>query len=279
MANDRTYRLDDETVDALCASAEARTLLHPAGDVDTAVLRRGADALITGRGDGEILRRLDALIEGTPRLLPPGFPDLLIHMGIDPRAVLGLVLAIPESAIVILDDDLPVVRIDFTQSDMTWIRLSAHPGNPDHMGASWRDTELLIPAIPETVVATLSGRPLEDVVDHPALRPLGLTVVGVRTLWDDDSYMEVETSLHAARQEDEDVVTARVRAMLAEVTAGMDDVGAIKFRPISGTDATAVLHGMGPAQIGVNPELVRLHGDEDLRNLLLRLIDEWRKSR
>jgi hypothetical protein len=275
--DDKRIRLSDDTVSALCGSAQARALLHPEADVDTAVLRREADALVTGSASVDLARRTAALVEASPRLLPPGFDLILPHLGIDAKGMLALAITIPEDLVTVVDPDDQVAQLHYAQSDMAWICLSRDPATA-RMTVGWRDTELVIPAVPQTVAALLKGRPLETVIDHPALRGLGVTIAEVRQMWEDDSYMEIVTSLHADRQRDDDAVTARARASLARVTQGVDDVDDLVLRPIYGNDLTGVLHGMGPAQIGINPELARLHSDRDLDRVMADLVEEWKRD-
>lgn len=166
---------------------EARSLALPFGDA--VIHMRGTTSL-----PAHWLRTLDNCLAGQRPDLAPGIArrlaescaerpatihpvglDLLARMGIDiPSALLLAIIcdtAMPGSV-----DGLQLVSAD--GSDQAWLDIPVAKDEDRHiriMSASiapncfWSESGVTVDGIPETALAILPGRPLLDVVSHPAL--------------------------------------------------------------------------------------------------------------
>lgn len=290
--DDRRIRLSDNTISALCGSGVARHVLHPLegdatplDDIDTSVLASNAEALLTGRAPVAMRRIGRALLNASPRRLPPGFPELLTHAGIDPKGMLILALIIPNDVVTAVrgleDDAVDVAQLGFHGRDFTWIALA--PGDHETAGVSWREDHLMIPRLPESVAATLVGMPLSTIIEHPALDPLGITITAAWDCFDDERYIEVTTSLHSAREADLAITHARVVEAFGRIAATDTGLDGVEVDMLAGGTLAYIMEGHvarfgGLPKIGINTELVRLHDDAALEKLLREQIIEWKRK-
>lgn len=102
---------------------------------------------------------------------------VLLHMGIEPAGALAMleaVLATGERRMQIADADADDTHWVVDANAGLWrVKLDAADGP----GAMWiSNGELVIAELPETIMAAAAGRPLRDIVSHPALDALPLTV-------------------------------------------------------------------------------------------------------
>lgn len=136
--------------------------------------------------------RATALIQEKGAALPFGFAETLAHHGIDGVALLALTLVSKTRRISVIDadagDDRHLAHMALMRTDVATVRLGDH--------VTWRETDLLMPAIPETMRATLVGRPLSTLVSHPALDGLDLTIARIDDCPEDRELMEVVTDAH-----------------------------------------------------------------------------------
>lgn len=176
---------------ALSGSMRGRHLLGMERP-DSALAIRLAAAVLRGEADEATRDRAARVATPFDKGLPPVFDTLLTHLGIDPAGALALSLAATDGSIGIyrtFDDGIRrVCNIGLAMHDHTWVRLGE--------GITWRETEILMPRLPETIVATLPGRRLREVLSHPVLDTLDAQIVAVMPSWSDKGEIEIVTSLH-----------------------------------------------------------------------------------
>lgn len=274
---DRTVHLAGVTIASLCESVDARLLLcgsEPATDEDVA---EAALDLALGRADPDVAARADALRASSAVRLPAGFGELLPHVGLDPVGMHALMLLIPHHMVMVVEgdgeDETTLASIGIHAQDMTSINLAADDAS---LHLHWREDDLMMRALPETIAALLVGRRLADLISHPALDPLDLTITGVEDCWEDERFVFIETSMHAERTREMEEVHSRVEAALSRLVAGRDDVEGIEVSMLAGFEEACILVGLAGKPIAVNPEIVRNHDDDALERLLAPWMDAWK---
>lgn len=199
----RDIRLAGDGLDNIRSSAAARRLLQEGGWTGEA-LEIGACTLLTGHYDDAMRERLRSVAAEMGEDLPPGFDVALAYYGIDHVAMLALSQLATRNMLGVrrADDEVNwISHVGLQQQDHTWVELVPSPAPGITSGITLRESYILMPRVPETIAALLPGRPLSDLIDHPALASLTLTIVAIEDCWENDSLMEVVTSIHKRRQE------------------------------------------------------------------------------
>lgn len=273
--------LSSEGLDRLANVAAARRMLG----FDESVFMRSSfvtavNALLAGTCDADMRERAEAV--AARRLMPPGMAEILPGIGINPVGMMALALLKPQEACEVHLGGRRVAYLDFDNHDMFLIVLGHAPGG---MEIQWREDRILMPAVPDTVMGALAGRPLADVLSHPILDPLGLTIEEVHLCWEDDRLMEVRTSLHAADGQSVEMFLARVAAIVARLRDLGIDVEGLETMAIAGTDPVVVMPAQKharvptPVSLGLNHELLGRMSDGDLQHVVMKALPEWRAQR
>lgn len=262
------------------STAETRRLLGlEKPTIMRAVFVDAVHALLAGTCDAATKARAE--MAAAKRLMPPGMAEILPHLGIDPVGMMALALANETHLLSVHMDGQSIAWLDFDSHDMFAILL----GDAQNLAIHWCEDHVLMPTIPDTVMTALVGRPLADVLSHPILDPFALTIVEARSCWDDDRFMEIRTSLHAAGDLTGDMLLARARAVADRFRDLGLDVEGLDFCLIGGVDPFLVMPAQRhleephPTRIAINPDLVGRLPSGDLQQRILGLLPEWRDQR
>lgn len=273
--------LSSEGMDRIANVAAARRMLGFDGSV---VMRSNfvvaVNALLAGTCDAATRERAETVASG--RIMPPGMAEILPGMGIDPVGMMALALLKPQEPCEVHLGGRRVAYLDFANHDMFLISLGHASGG---MEIQWREDRILMPTVPDTVMGALAGRPLADVLSHPILDPLRLSIEEVHACWEDDRLMDVETSLHGADHRSVEMFLARVAAIVARLRDLGIDVEGLETVTIGGNDAVAIMpaqkHGRmpRPVTLGLNHDLLGRMSDGDLQHVVMKALPEWRAQR
>lgn len=142
--------------------------------------RRDVDLALTGRMTPmlrEALRR-DLLVAGTQARVDAVSAALLTHRGINPAVLFAICIHATDAEV---NDDAGMQVAALGSDGYCHVRLDAADG-PD-----WRTMGGYLgnlPRIPRAAAVAAAGRPLREVVSHPALDPLALTVGSVEDVFE-----------------------------------------------------------------------------------------------
>ena len=274
-----TIQPDDDTVNRILSRQRARDLLMIGeGDCREEALEI-ASTVLTGRADPLVTGALADHVKEVGVRLPPGFPELLRHEGVDPDGLLALSVLIGEDFTCVvrdLDGDRNgVTAINWGMSDCTWVTLGGTAG------INWRDGHILLPALPEAVSLEMIGKPLSTLISHPVLDGMDITITEITPQWEDPDTIEVWNSLYEERVAEEDVVHERVESILQRLIAGKDELTGLKTLKLGGLTVSCILDGHSAVEpvipIGINCCIVRTWSDERIEALLVEQIAKWRK--
>ncbi len=141
-------------------------------------------------------------LEGDARsILPPLFTELLADYGVDADAALALSTRCNEGIGILREKNntslQQITHINLRQKDTTWVGLGLQGQSSQNMCTiSWRDTCLLMPAVPQTYQSHMIGKPLRDLISHPTLDKFDILITNIMPQWEDENMIEVETDLH-----------------------------------------------------------------------------------
>lgn len=142
--------------------------------------RGDIDLAITGRMTSKLrdaIRR-DLLIPGTQARVDTVSASILMHRGINPAVLFAICIHATDAEV----NDGNGKEIAALGSDgYCHVRLDAADGPDWRTMGGYLDN---LPSIPRTTAVAAAGRPLREIVSHPALDPLNLTVASVEDIFD-----------------------------------------------------------------------------------------------